>query len=284
MKTKIIIYLILISKLFLVQSLIAQNKQDTLRNETVIMLHKKGISEGIIINKIKSSLSLFNLSTDALIILKDSGVTDKIVEVMIESSKTNQVQYVNINDPLTKQKPGIYYFNPNDKNKPLVRIDPTVVSAGKSGGIGQSLANSYTYGLTSVKSTSVISGPNAHKQIIGKSVVFYLYLENSNNSISQMGAMNWWFANASSPNEFALVKMNQKKSSREFDTGKANSYGSSIGIDEKQKIRFNYTEVSDGIFKITVTGDLASGEYCFIYTGSTPSMYSNDKVFDFGVL
>lgn len=261
----------------------SQTNQDVLTNETVTTLFKKGLGSSIIINKIKSSKTAFDVSTEALIKLKEEGLPDDIVSEMIESASKNKTEVVNLNDPLTRHNPGIYFFNPNDADKALVRIDPTVVSAGKSGGFGQALANSYSYGLANIKTTSVISGPNAHKQLSGNSITFYFYIQAENSNMGRSGASNWWFTTASSPNEFALVKLDQKKDSRQFDTGKSNAYGSSVGIDEKKKIQFNYSEVAEGIFKITITGDLKPGEYCFIYTGATPSMYSNDKVFDFGI-
>lgn len=282
MKTKFLIPTLAIFAFLFSFPSSAQNKQDILTNETVATLHKKGLGASIIINKIKTSKSTFDVSTDALIKLKDDGIPDDIVSAMIESADKNKVEIVDLNDPLSKHRSGIYHYNPNDSLKTLSRIDPTVVSSGKAGGLGQAMAYQYTNGISQIKSTSVLSGPNAHKQINGKSVTFYFYFERGNTQLNQVGAMNWWFATASSPNEFALVKTVQKKDSRQFDTGSQNAYGASVGIEEKQKIRFSYVEVADGIFKITINGDLKPGEYCFIYTGSTPSMYSNDKVFDFG--
>jgi hypothetical protein len=282
MKTKVLTHLLALFAIMFTLSLSAQTKQDILTNETVTMLHKKGLGAGIIVNKIKTSKTTFDVSTDALIKLKEDGIPDEVVSAMIESADKNKVEVVNLNDPLSKHRSGIYYFNPSDTSKTLSRIDPTVVSSGKTGGLGQAMAYQYSYGISQIKATSVLSGPNAHKQVSGNAVTFYFYFERGNTQLNQVGAMNWWFATASSPNEFALVKTIQKKESRTFDTGSANAYGSSVGVEEKQKIRFSYVEVADGIFKVTINGDLKPGEYCFIYTGATPSMYSNDKVFDFG--
>lgn len=282
MKTKKLLPLLAIFAILLSSSISAQNKKDILTNETITTLHKKGLGSSIIINKIKASRTSFDVSTDALIKLKEDGIPDDVVSAMIESADKNKVEIVDLNDPLSKHRSGIYYYNPSDSLKTLTRLDPTVVSAGKSGGLGQSLAYQYSYGISNMKATSVLSGPNAQKQISGKSVVFYFYLENGKSQMGNVGAMNWWFSVATSPNEFALVRTVQKKDSRQFVTGKENAYGSEIGIDENSKVRFTYVEVAEGIFKVTLTGDLKPGEYCFIYTGATPSMYSNDKVFDFG--
>ena len=99
---------------------------------------------------------------------------------------------------------------------------------------------------------------------------------------------NWWFATAISPNEFALVKLTEKKDSRSFETGKSSSgggySGSSSGIPEKVKVPFEYTEVAEGIYSVTFKQSLKPGEYCFVYASAAPDRYSNNKVFDFGIV
>lgn len=279
---KKLIITIIVLFIFQIIEVRAQNKQEILTNETVITLHQKKLGTSIIVNKIKTTPSNFDVSTDALINLKEKGIPDEIVAIMIEYGEKNKVEIVEVNNPLSRHSSGIYFYNPNDSLKRLVKIDPTVVSSGKNGGVGQSLANQYSYGLANIKTTSVLSGSNSRRQLMGKQLVFYFYFDRSQNSLNQTASANWWFATASSPNEFALVKLRAKKDSREFDIASENNYGSSVGVSEQQKVQYTYDMVSENIYKLVITGDLASGEYCFIYTGSTPSMYSNDKVFDFG--
>jgi hypothetical protein len=259
----------------------AQTKPEILTNETVTMLVQKGLGASIIINKIKTSKTNFDVSTDALIKLKEESVPDEIVAVMVEYSGNKGNVVTDPNDPLTNHSSGIYYYNPNDEQNRLNRIDPTVVSSNKSGGVGTAIAQHFTYGLAKNKQTAIVSGSNARKQITGNTLTFYFYFDKSKGSLNN--SANWWFASATSPNEFALIKLEGKKDSREFNTGESNAYGSSIGISEKQKITFDYTEVGEGIYKVTLRGDIPASEYCFIYTGAVPSMYNNDKIFDFGI-
>lgn len=101
---------------------------------------------------------------------------------------------------------------------------------------------------------------------------------------SEKDGNNWFFATATSPNEFALVKLKTKNNSREMVVGDANAYGSSTGISNEIKVQYDVEEVSDGIYKVTFKEPLVKGEYCFLYASSTPTRYSNDKVFDFGIL
>jgi uncharacterized protein YcfJ len=51
-------------------------------------LAKAGISEGVIINQIRSSRTVFHLSAADIIDLRDAGVTDKVVNYMINTPTT----------------------------------------------------------------------------------------------------------------------------------------------------------------------------------------------------
>ncbi len=57
--------------------------QEVLTNAEVIALTKAGIEKSIIISKIRSSTTKFDVSTDALIQLKQAGVADDVVAAMI---------------------------------------------------------------------------------------------------------------------------------------------------------------------------------------------------------
>ena len=71
---------------------IAQQKSDetVLTNDGIIELVKAGLSENIILTKIKNSKSEFDTSSSALVKLKESGLSDIIIMAMIEAKpKTN---------------------------------------------------------------------------------------------------------------------------------------------------------------------------------------------------
>lgn len=149
----------------------------------------------------------------------------------------------------------------------------------KSGGFGAALAQSYSYGLASSNVTSSLVGKNSKLIIDSNEPVFYFYFDNSNS----FNRDNWFFASASSPNEFVLVKLKEKKDSREMVIGSANVYGSSSGIPNKSKIPFDYVEEAPGVYKVTFSSPIDKGDYCFTYASSNPNRYSNDKVFDFSI-
>ena len=260
----------------------AQTKVDTLTNEKVIKLSKLGLQPSVIINKIQTSYTLFDVSTDGLINLSENGVSADVINEMMKIENEAQMANANqkdMNDPLTMRRTGIYFYNPEDSLKPIRRVDPTITTTTKSGGLGSAIARAYSYGVAMDYLISSLAGKNSRMQIDDPDPVFYFYFENNSNPDGD----DWFFATATSPNEFVLVKLGTKKDSRVIAVGEANAYGSSTGISNKMKIPFDYEEVEDGIYKVTFKQPLAKGEYCFLYASSTPTRYSNNKVFDFGI-
>jgi hypothetical protein len=185
-----------------------------------------------------------------------------------------------LNDPKTMRRTGIYYYDPYDNKKHIKRVDPTVTSTGKVGGFGSFVAQAYTYGLANSKQKSDLAGKNSRTQLSNTNPIFYFYFANDSNP----KADDWFFATATSPNEFIMAKLAEKKDGREMVVAKGNAYSSSTGISNKIKIDFTYEEVTDGIYKVILKQPLPKGEYCFLYASSTPTQYSNNKVWDFGIL
>ncbi|NOT48134.1 MAG: hypothetical protein HOP17_10360 [Acidobacteria bacterium] len=70
--------------LFLNVEISAQEKEPILTNGEIIEMIKAGLSEGIIVTKIKSSKTNFDTSATQLIKLKESGASDAVVMAMIE--------------------------------------------------------------------------------------------------------------------------------------------------------------------------------------------------------
>ena len=260
----------------------AQTKTDTLTNAKVIKLSKLGLQPSIVITKIQNSYNIFDVSTDGLINLSDNGVPSEVINEMMRVDAQAKNALANKKDmkvPLTKRATGIYYYNPKDSIEPLKQVDPTVISTNKSGGLGIAMAQAYTMGLAREKIKSSLSGGNSHLQIEETSPVFYFYFERT----ADRTADSWFFATATSPNEFVLAKLSENSNNRVLQVGDMNAYGGTSGVSNGAKIPFDYVKVSEGIYKVTFKQPLKNGEYCFLYANATPTSFSNDKVFDFGI-
>jgi hypothetical protein len=260
----------------------AQSTTDTLTNAKVIELHKKGLSASVIVNKIKSSPCNFDVSTEALLLLKEHNIPDEITNAMIETSasKTNALTIADPHDPASPHESGIYYWSIAGAKNAMQKLEATVCTQVKYGsGVGSRL----TYGIASTKMKATIDGAASRVQIKDSLPVFYFYFDQAASG-NTLNTSNTWFAPSSSPNEFLLIKMDTKKTAREFVTGKSNAYtGTTFGVDDKYKVDFNFERIGAGTYKVVPKAPLKPGEYCFMYAGNVTAGGQGSKVFDFGI-
>ena len=254
-----------------------QTNEEVLTNTTLTNLFQKGLSSSIIVSKIKTSKTNFDVSIDALIKLKYEKIPDEITNAMVEASGNKDQAVVDVNDPKANHDPGLYYFSKKNDKAEMVSLEPTVCAQAK---MGSGIVTQLTYGIAKTKMKSSVSGLRARFQIDDSNPVFYFYFD----KVQNLNNAPTWFSQSSSPNEFILVKMSIGRSDREFVTGSMNAYsGTSMGVDENQKIGFNIEKIKSGVYKVTPQAPLIPGEYCFMSAGSSTMGATVGKIFDFGV-
>lgn len=134
-----------------------------------------------------------------------------------------------------------------------------------------------TGGIAKTKMTETISGSHANLQVKEDKPIFQFVFSTGSNDFSNQ---NSFFNKATSPNEFILVKFNNKKN-REIVTGSFGVYsGVSTGIDDKNKVDFKFDKISAGVYKVFFQESLKTGEYGFMYAGNA---FNTQKVYDFGI-
>jgi hypothetical protein len=258
-------------------------ENDTLYNKTIVELTNIKLPQQTIIAKIGTSVTSFDVSVKALKALQASGVHGDVITEMIRVNglaAERRAKQANSRNPNEMHRPGIYVYRPYDTDVPVKKLDPTIVSASRSGGVGTAIAQAYTYGIAKSKVKSSLAGPNSRLQILSVEPVFYFYFETND----KPDADNWFFATATSPNEFVCVTLRERPDSREMEVGASNAYGSDSGIPNRVKVDFDYEKISEGIYKVTFKKPMKPGEYCFLYANNAPTNYSNNKVFDFGII
>lgn len=275
-------------------SLFAQVKNDTIRNETVIKMTKAKLGDKIILSKISTSPNKFDISTDALIKLKENNVSDTVVNIMVYKQsliETNADKNSSANSDgsnYTFQNSGIY-FKKNDK---YTTLDPTLVTS-----------TAAKMGLVSSTNMAQIEGGEANYQF-NETPEFYFNFSPAKKDLNKSNANNTTTDNymdailntgsAVSPNEFKLVKLKASKGKREYQTGKtAGVYGgkSDYSIGDKYIVTFKYEKISENTYKIILPSGLVPGEYCFVYLSNNANNdpylialgQNKNKVFDFGV-
>jgi hypothetical protein len=257
---------------------------EVMTNDEVITLAKAGLSPSIIIGKIRSGKSDFDLSTDALIKLKQTGVSDDIVAAMLEAKSGRSIASPagasipgDPNDPMAKHSYGVYLYEERDGVRKMTQLQPNVSAQNRTGGM---FTSSLTYGIGKVKVKSNLPGRNAALQIKDTQPVFYFYLDITS------GGLNTSSGVPSTPNEFAMIRFNQRSDNREVTIGKANAFGAKGGLSDEYVVQFNAQDMGGGVFKITPATPLPKGEYAFYLINSGNSNASSAvgaKFFDFGV-
>ena len=265
-------------------------QDETMTNEEVISLAKAGLNETIIINKIKTSKSRFDLSTDSLIKLKQAGISDNVVTAMLEAKSGRSIQTVSPlapsderavgdpNDPMSPHDYGLYLYEEKDGVRKMTQMKPNVSAQNRTGG-GFTAAVT-PFGLGKRKTKANLPGTTANLQIKDTNPVFYFYLD------VRSGGLNTSSGIPSTPNEFALVRFNVRDDNREVNIAKSNAYSSKGGLSDEYVVEYTAQDLGNGIFKVTPKTTLSNGEYGFYLLNSGNSNASaaiGAKFFDFGV-
>lgn len=282
----------------------SQAKPEILTNEKIIQLLKIGLSEDVIVEKIRQSECRCDTSTSALAKLKAAKVSDAVILAMLNSapgsysespSPTNrrntenkiEVETVPVPDKKSSRgaeallrriaEPGIYMY----ENGEMKQIEPSVFSGSKT----NPLMGVMTYGIKKTKFRAKVRGKSANMQTSnGQPEFYFVFNPEYKNSGATMAGLFWGMP-ATSPAEFMLVQMNQKENSREAVVGEYGTFtGVSMGARDKDIREYSFEKLKPGVYKVIPKVDLVNGEYCFYYAGSVTGLgIAGGKVFDFSI-
>ena len=129
---------LIVSLLFGSMETVAQNSEVVLTNDDIVEMVKNSIPNSIIVAKINHSKTLFNTSTDGIKKLKEAGISDEVIIVMIESAgakfeNRNEIQDVVYELKDATEKKRIFVNSTDEKSlleivQVLKKNDFTVVS------------------------------------------------------------------------------------------------------------------------------------------------------------
>lgn len=273
----------------------APDSEEILTNANVTAMTKAGLGTQVIIAKIRSSKTDFDVSADALIALKNAGVEEDIIAVMLNSANEPPAPGTRRRIALNRAQPaphgaswypsqpsesGIYYLQEEGSEGKLTLIEPNVYTQSKETGLWK---QALTYGVAKVRYKAVLTGAHARVTLDNRRPTFYFYFDIPNAGLSTSGTA---WGPATSANEFVLAVMDVKKQSRELSVGEYGGLtGHNYGVDAKSSREFDYERIQPGVYKVTPKHDLADGEYCFLYGGAvaTSGTGAGPKLFDFAV-
>ncbi len=269
---------------------------ESLTTDMIIALTQAQLGDDAIIAKIKETGTKFELSTEQMISLKNKGVSGPVIAAMISSASSSEAANAAMSsdspDPKVAHPSGIYLLASWLKEPKMQRIDPTVSNQTKTSGF---FSYALTAGIAPVGLNTVLPNPEARMRAPLGKPTFYFYFDEANRSLSQGGGIGLWGAGpasaVTSPGEFSLVRFSKKKNQREAKVGQFNIAGAKSGVMDKDRISFDFEQITPGVFKVAPTSELPEGEYGFLYSTSTGAggvgIYGGGattaRIFDFAV-
>jgi hypothetical protein len=278
--------------------------------DMVIQLHTAGISDDVLITKIKQANKPLDLSPAELLRLKEAKVSDLVIQVMMDPAKpatppppaVSQVVVPGMNlaqptgatpsstnaatgdpdNPDTPHDSGIYLLNEGPIKHQMILLEPAAYTGTKTGGV---FAAAMTGGLVKAKQKAVIQGAKAAIRVSNPQPVFYFYFEDK---AAALGKVGWGGGGVSSPNQFTCIHLNVKKNTRETIIMEVGAFGASSGTQEKSIMTFKSEKLRPGVYKVIFLSNLEPGEYAFLVgSGMAGAGMAGAamplQIFDFGI-
>lgn len=238
--------------------------------EDVIKLSKAGLSDDVIITQIKKRPQPFDLTPDELISLKNSHVSERVIETMVGTSvaptsggKTTSVvpdapRPMPVPDEVQSLSEGFYYKSPQGWK----RLEPISMAGGGLKHVGKM----FVPGLTP-QMVWTFRGAEAPVQIEGKRPTFCVKESPSLASVA-----------GRSERDLVMVRFDKKKDHRELQTTNGgNMFTFKAGLSKDRTPDITTKTITDGVFIVTSSEDLKPGEYMLTFAALGYSGY------DFGI-
>jgi hypothetical protein len=238
--------------------------QEVVTNETVIQMVRAGLSEGVILAKIRSSPTRFDTRTDALIALKQAGASERVMAAILGGGAP----------PAQAASPPPVASAPAGA---VVVVPPATASRG-TGPVfhvtgGKQIELIATGG--SIETSSVPYNRKTELVLTGNKATY------------RTAERQPVFLSTSEPAEMPLVRLEPGKNDRnlKFASSSRVPYAGSTsqrGIRSEDRIDVEAERDQQGYFRIRPRTPLPPGEYGFVLTRSSGSRPSG-TVYDFGV-
>jgi hypothetical protein len=228
-------------------------------NKDVIDMVGLGLSDDVIISKIRSAAAggtlQFDTSVDGLKELKAANVSNEVIKVMINPAPPTAPVVVAAapitNDPnLPPPEVGVYWKNGNA----FVLIEGQAISQAKVGGKAGSM---FTYGMRNEHWDAYLNGPQSKNVINERQPLFYVYVPDG-----------------ASSSDFVLISLEKKGDRREFQIGSFGGLtGGKSGVKRDKEIAFTAEHAGIRTYKIKLDAAMKPGEYAFFMgTGQQATM------------
>lgn len=248
-------------------------------NQDVINLVQLGLSDGVIIAKIRAAAAQgaesvgFDTAPAALIALKAANVSDAVITVMINPTPVAPVVLsgsapATLDPNLPPPEVGVYWKDGTN----FVLIQGQTLTNMKVGGKAGSM---FTNGMRNMHWDAFIEGPKSKNTVRERRPTFYLYVPDGNDA-----------------SDYVLIELNRKGNRREFQVGSFGGItGGKSGVKRDKEVPVTAEHVGIRTYRVTLNAELKHGEYAFFMgTGQTNTMSSrrsggaaSGRIYDFSI-
>jgi hypothetical protein len=244
-------------------------------NQDVVRMTKARFDDATIVKTIETHNTSFHLSVDALLRLKDAGVSQPVIQAMLSAGTEKKTigaapttaTTVPVKPPQSSSFPdevGVYQV----LRGKLIAIDPEIVNW-RSGGVAKTVV---TLGLDKQHVNGTVAGP--HSQLPVASSPF-----------GMAGPIEFYIRclEGNSASEYQLLRFWEKADRREFRSVTGGVLHASGGA-EDNVIAFKFEKVAPRIYKVELP-NLSMGEYGFLAPGAAASsdLASRGKIYTFRI-
>ena len=217
-----------------------QDPHVPLTNDDVVKMLGAGLTEGTVVHVIQKVSSNFDISPDALIKLKQQGVTAKIIEAMVAARTTPNSS--KLTETVVTSR-GVFAQNGTEWK----RIEE--VSSIEVRNVGN-ISSAVTMGIKEVRIICVFRGEKAELQLENRRPVFQL---------AGLGA---------SARDVYIVAMRLNPDRRDLEMGRSGLIKKlSYGFRKRDVRDVHVKRLGDDLLEVTPKQDLEAGEYILVLGG-----------------
>jgi hypothetical protein len=240
----------------------AASPQKPLSNEDILNMVQAGLPPDVVIEKIKSSKTAFDTSTEALVALKKAGVSGDVIRIMVNPAAELKPAGGGASAPapcqvpaggqapwLSGASPAMWMLDPDKGERTEVNYERGTIAHVGFAGFGTQLL--------------VLHPIKAGLRVTGRTQ----------------------FLSCINPTDAPLVhfSLDTKSDERNTSVGRITPFNMSFHISQEDLVPFKFEKTQDGYFKITPDAPLKAGEYGFVPQGSIGFFSAGERVYTFGV-
>jgi hypothetical protein len=228
-----------------------------MNNETVLRMYKGGLSDDLILQTIATQPGRYNTTPDALIALKQAGLSDQVLSAMTGKARR---QITNVQPAPVELAPvneiGVYYKDANGRWQPM---ESEIVHV-KSGGF---IKNTLSDGIIKTDRNGVVNGRES-KLLLPRPIDFLIYTPDGVDAT-----------------EYDLLRFRLNSKDREFRTLTGGIIHSTGGA-QRDEVAFKPQKIAPHTWTFTLGHDTPGAEYGILPPG-TGNVTNGGKIYTFAI-